>query len=157
MVPPIDPPPPAGKLAVVRGGERRPLTERQASILGWVSAYIEEHGFAPSLREIGRAFNIRSTNGVNDHLNALVRKGYLTRDTGGAKSRAMVVIDGPRAGFRAPASREIVEALTGEVIALRNLLVRVYGAGLRQQRVNSAEMTLALADIRDVLTTEIPR
>lgn len=69
------------------------LTERQAEVLRFIKAHILEHGFAPTLREIGNHFGIRSTNGVNDHLNALERKGYLTR--GDMKSRALRPIGGP--------------------------------------------------------------
>jgi len=39
------------------------------------------------LREIGSHFGIRSTNGVNDHLRALEKKGYLQRED--LKSRAL--------------------------------------------------------------------
>jgi len=39
------------------------------------------------LREIGLHFGIRSTNGVNDHLRALEKKGYLQRED--LKSRAL--------------------------------------------------------------------
>jgi repressor LexA len=44
------------------------LTQRQRDILDFISASIAERGFPPTLREIGEHFNIRSTNGVNDHL-----------------------------------------------------------------------------------------
>jgi len=46
-----------------------------------------ERGFPPTLREIGEHFQIRSTNGVNDHLKALEKKGHLRRED--LKSRAM--------------------------------------------------------------------
>jgi repressor LexA len=63
------------------------LTERQREILDFISLSIDERGFPPTLREIGQHFGIRSTNGVNDHLKALEKKGFLSRDT--LKSRAM--------------------------------------------------------------------
>jgi len=69
-----------------------PLTERQQKILTFIKESIQEHGYPPTIREIGEAFAIRSTNGVNDHLKALERKGYLLR--GELKSRALSVIDG---------------------------------------------------------------
>jgi repressor LexA len=43
------------------------------------------------LREIGEHMGIRSTNGVNDHLRALERKGYLRRED--MKSRALRVVE----------------------------------------------------------------
>lgn len=63
------------------------LTHRQREILEYISASIAERGFPPTLREIGEHFRIRSTNGVNDHLKALAKKGHLRRED--LKSRAM--------------------------------------------------------------------
>ena len=63
------------------------LTQRQREILDFISASIVERGFPPTLREIGEHFAIRSTNGVNDHLKALEKKGHLRRED--LKSRAM--------------------------------------------------------------------
>jgi repressor LexA len=65
-----------------------PLTERQKAVLDFVVEYIRVHRFPPTVREIGRALGIRSTNGVSDHLKALERKGFLERR--GMKSRALV-------------------------------------------------------------------
>ena len=64
------------------------LTERQKEILGFILRESELRGFPPTIREIGEEMDIRSTNGVNDHLKALERKGYLTR--GEQQSRSLV-------------------------------------------------------------------
>lgn len=63
------------------------LTDRQREILDFISRRIEEQGYPPTIREIGEFMGIRSTNGVNDHLKALERKGFLKRE--GLKSRAL--------------------------------------------------------------------
>ncbi len=55
------------------------LTDRQKEILDFIVSTSEERGYPPTIREIGEQMDIRSTNGVNDHLKALERKGYLTR------------------------------------------------------------------------------
>ncbi|MCB9667632.1 MAG: transcriptional repressor LexA [Myxococcales bacterium] len=55
------------------------LTERQQKVLEFIRDSIQQQGFPPTLREIGNQLGIRSTNGVNDHLRALERKGFLTR------------------------------------------------------------------------------
>ncbi|MBL9037921.1 MAG: transcriptional repressor LexA [Archangium sp.] len=55
------------------------LTERQKQILTFIVSAADERGYPPTIREIGEEMEIRSTNGVNDHLKALERKGYLTR------------------------------------------------------------------------------
>jgi len=64
------------------------LTDRQLEVLRFIARQIDDAGYPPTIREIGEALDIRSTNGVNDHLKALERKGYLTRDP--AKSRALI-------------------------------------------------------------------
>lgn len=68
------------------------LTDRQREILDFISRRIEEQGYPPTIREIGEFMGIRSTNGVNDHLKALERKGYLKRE--GLKSRALRPVQG---------------------------------------------------------------
>jgi len=63
------------------------LTQRQQMVLDYIRQSITDRGYPPTLREIGARMGIRSTNGVNDHLRALERKGYLTRED--MKSRAL--------------------------------------------------------------------
>ena len=63
------------------------LTQRQQMVLDFIRQSISDRGYPPTLREIGARMGIRSTNGVNDHLRALERKGYLTRED--MKSRAL--------------------------------------------------------------------
>ena len=63
----------------IPGENREALTDRQRAILEFVRRSVVRNGYPPTLREIGRHFGIRSTNGVNDHLRALERKGYLER------------------------------------------------------------------------------
>jgi len=67
------------------------LTKRQQEVLDYIRTCIADHGYPPTLRELGSQLGISSTNGVNDHLKALEKKGYLSRDE--AKSRALVPID----------------------------------------------------------------
>src|SRR5690606_24535762 len=67
------------------------LTKRQEQTLDFIRASIRERGYPPTLREIGEHMGIRSTNGVNDHLRALERKGYLRRED--MKSRAHRVVE----------------------------------------------------------------
>ena len=63
------------------------LTDRQQMVLDYIKESISSRGYPPTLREIGAKMGIKSTNGVNDHLRALERKGYLTRED--MKSRAL--------------------------------------------------------------------
>lgn len=68
----------------------RPLTARQAEVLGFIQSYIVDRGRPPTMREIGARFGITSNNGVNDHLRALVRKGAIRREA--LISRSIVVV-----------------------------------------------------------------
>lgn len=88
------------------------LTQRQAQTLDYIRQSIEERGYPPTLREIGEYMGIRSTNGVNDHLRALERKGYLRRED--MKSRALrLVNEMDRAKSLGPAGANTVTAAAG--------------------------------------------
>lgn len=69
----------------------RALTDRQREVLRFIVGYYEAHGVPPSIRDIREALGVRSTNGVNDHLKAIGRKGYL-RKGGKWTSRAWVPV-----------------------------------------------------------------
>lgn len=89
------------------------LTSRQREILDFISSSIVERGFPPTLREIGEHFQIRSTNGVNDHLKALEKKGHLRRED--LKSRAMRPILPDGSGEVVPLRRGAAAMGTGNV------------------------------------------
>ncbi len=55
------------------------LTDRQRKIFDYIEMCVERDGYPPTIREIALYMGISSPNGVNDHLKALMRKGYLER------------------------------------------------------------------------------
>lgn len=63
------------------------LTDRQGQILDFIAEYIEQHGYGPTVREIGDHFGIRSPNGVAGHLKALGNKGLIVKQAN--KSRTI--------------------------------------------------------------------
>lgn len=65
------------------------ITERQREIYEFISTTIATRGIPPSMREIGKKFGIRSTNGVEGHLAALDRQGLITRERGKSRSIAL--------------------------------------------------------------------
>ncbi len=73
--------------------DREELTDRQQEVLSFIQSSIVDRGYPPTLREIGEKMGIRSTNGVNDHLKALEKKGFLARED--LKSRALRPLKGP--------------------------------------------------------------
>lgn len=58
------------------------LNQRAREIYSFIQRYRREKGSAPTIREIGRQFEISSTNGVRYYLNLLEKAGYIRR-TGG--------------------------------------------------------------------------
>lgn len=101
------------------------LTQRQREILDFISASIMERGFPPTLREIGEHFQIRSTNGVNDHLKALEKKGHLRRED--LKSRAM---------------RPVLPDGSGELVPMRRMAQGTGGVELVQPNDDMAEVPI---------------
>ena len=117
-----------GSLTLVRDDTRGVLTDRQREILDFITRSISDRGYPPTLREIGLHFGIRSTNGVNDHLRALEKKGYLQRED--LKSRALRPTTGlgtgrggSRRDARSSPSADVVEVpIVGRVAAGAPLL-----------------------------------
>ena len=102
-----------------------PLTKRQQQVLDFITRSIDERGYPPTMREIGEHMGIRSTNGVNDHLKALERKGYIVRED--LKSRTLRPVEA------APQPASI--PLVGRVAAGQPLLaVESYEETLRVDR-----------------------
>ncbi|GAA4863425.1 transcriptional repressor LexA [Saccharopolyspora rosea] len=56
------------------------LSERQRKVLEAIREWMREHGYPPSVREIGDAVGLTSTSSVAYQLRVLERKGYLRRD-----------------------------------------------------------------------------
>jgi len=63
------------------------LTKRQQEVLEVVEQYTEEHGYPPTVREIGEAIGLTSPSTVHAHLKALEQSGALRRDA--TKPRAI--------------------------------------------------------------------
>lgn len=66
------------------------LTGRQAAILEFIRKNLQEHGYPPSVREIGDAVGLASSSTVHGHLARLQAKGYLRRDP--TKPRAIELL-----------------------------------------------------------------
>lgn len=62
------------------------LTARQKQFLDFIEDFILEKGYPPSIRETQKAFGLKSTKGVKDHIDRLVEKGYLERENGSARA-----------------------------------------------------------------------
>ena len=65
----------------------KPATERQQRILDVIRAFTAEHGYPPSVREIGERVGLSSSSTIHAHLKALERRGLISRDP--TKPRAL--------------------------------------------------------------------
>jgi repressor LexA len=66
------------------------LTKRQQEIFDFVKRYVSEHGYPPTVRDIGKAIGLTSSSTVHAHLANLEKLGLLRRDP--TKPRAIEVL-----------------------------------------------------------------
>ncbi|MBA3949464.1 MAG: transcriptional repressor LexA [Acidobacteria bacterium] len=67
-----------------------PLTKRQREILDYLNDFIQQHGYAPSLEEIGRRFGLSSLATVHKHLTNLQEKGFIKRSWNRSRSVELI-------------------------------------------------------------------
>ena len=106
-----------------------PLTKRQREILDYLQDFIQQHGYAPSLEEIGRRFGLSSLATVHKHLTNLQEKGFIKRAWNRSRSVEMIPtnsggrsVDLPLLGYVA-AGVPIEAVATTETIAVPEDLV----------------------------------
>ena len=71
-------------------------SDKAEKILEFVNEFVQENGYAPSVREIGAAVGLRSTASVSYHIQALQEKGLLSAP--GQKGRKRALSTGNRPG-----------------------------------------------------------
>src|SRR6202035_5794531 len=106
-----------------------PLTKRQREILDYLSDFIQRHGYAPSLEEIGRRFGLSSLATVHKHLTNLQEKGFIRRSWNRSRSVELLsartgqrAVELPMLGFVA-AGAPIEAVASTETIAVPEDLV----------------------------------
>lgn len=71
--------------------EAEPLTPRQKQILTAIREALEDRGYPPTMREIGRAVGLSSPSSVKHQLEAMEAKGVIRRDP--ARPRALEIVE----------------------------------------------------------------
>jgi repressor LexA len=157
----------------------QPLTKRQREILDYLNEFIQQHGYAPSLEEIGRRFNLSSLATVHKHLTNLQDKGFIRRSWNRSRSVELLpsrvggrAIDVPMLGYVA-AGMPIEAIETNESISVPESLIggkrdtyvlRVRGDSMideqirdgdwviveNRKSVDNGEMVIALVEGQDV-------
>src|SRR6202158_6613103 len=106
------------------------LTKRQKQLVDFLENYITEHGYAPTLSEVGQYFGLSSLATVHKHLHNLEKKGFIKRVHN--HSRALeITIERKRPAAQDPrlvrtvAAGVPIEGVAGKhAIAVRGRVVR---------------------------------
>ena len=133
-----------------------PLTKRQREILDYLNEFISEHGYAPSLEEIGRRFGLSSLATVHKHLTNLQEKGFIKRAWNRSRSVEMVptrtggrAVELPMLGYVA-AGLPIEAVATAETIAVPedrvgrrdSYVLRVKGDSMIDEQIRDGDFVI---------------
>jgi len=94
------------------------LTKRQKEILDYINRYVDENGYAPTLKEIGTGFGLSSPATVYNHIELLVQKGYLKKTP--HQGRGIELVDGDPV-------RTIEVPILGQISAARTIQATTAG------------------------------
>ncbi|MGH9204882.1 MAG: transcriptional repressor LexA [Vicinamibacterales bacterium] len=133
-----------------------PLTKRQREILDYLNEFIQQHGYAPSLEEIGRRFNLSSLATVHKHLTNLQEKGFIRRAWNRSRSVELVPARGAGRAMELPllgfvAAGAPIEAVAGtETIAVPETLagkrdsyvLRVKGDSMIDEQIRDGDFVI---------------
>ena len=133
-----------------------PLTKRQREILDYLSEFIQQHGYAPSLEEIGRRFNLSSLATVHKHLTNLQEKGFIRRAWNRSRSVELVqtrvgsrAVELPLLGFvaagspiEAVASNETISVPEGLAGKRDSYVLRVKGDSMIDEQIRDGDFVI---------------
>jgi len=109
------------------------LTPRQQHILDLIRRHVQEQGMPPTRLEIARMLGVRSVNAVEDHLKALVRKGYIELLSG--RNRNIRLLQ--EAGHGEPGLPLVGQVAAGTpILAEQNIEAHYRSADLFQPRAH---------------------
>ncbi|NLW23568.1 MAG: transcriptional repressor LexA [Tissierellia bacterium] len=94
------------------------LNQSQIDILLFIKNHIQKKGYPPSVREICKGVNLKSTSTVHRHLEKLESKGYIRKDP--TKPRAIEILDREDALFETKKTVDI--PIIGKVTAGQPIL-----------------------------------
>ena len=106
------------------------LTKRQKELFDFLDGYLAEHGYAPTLEEIGARFNLSSLATVHKHLTNLEQKGLIRRTWNHSRAIELVPHGKARSAVELPllgrvAAGRPIEALeAADAIAVPEEFVR---------------------------------
>ena len=68
----------------------KPMTSRQRQVYEFIGSFTDQNGYPPSIREIGNAIGSKHTANARLHVEALCKKGFITKVPGLARSLRIV-------------------------------------------------------------------
>lgn len=71
----------------------KPLTELEQDVLDYLVEYVRRNTYQPSIREIGREFDIKSTKTVSELLQSLADKGWIERNSSRSRGVRLLGLD----------------------------------------------------------------
>ena len=95
------------------------LSKMQQRVYDYIAESIAEHGYAPSVREVGEALGLKSPSTVHFHIKHLQEMGLIEKSAG--KGRAITLKKQPQAVPAAPQSVELDELQRRQVPILGNV------------------------------------
>lgn len=95
------------------------LTQKQIEILYYIKNQVQKQGYPPSVREICKGVNLKSTSTVHNHLEKLEMKGYIRKDP--TKPRAIEILDKDENSLFAP-KKTVDIPIIGKVTAGQPIL-----------------------------------
>ena len=134
----------------------QPLTKRQREILDYLNDFIQQHGYAPSLEEVGRRFGLSSLATVHKHLTNLQDKGFIKRAWNRSRSVELIpariggrALELPLLGYVA-AGRPIEAITSTETITVPEALVgkrdtyvlRVKGDSMIDEQIRDGDFVI---------------
>ncbi|WP_204037285.1 transcriptional repressor LexA [Micromonospora qiuiae] len=94
------------------------LTDRQRQILAVIRAWVQRHGYPPTVREIGAAVGLGSPSSVAHHLKTLAHHGLIRRAPGGPRAvDARPLVDDDDPPVKSEAQRGTRVPLLGAIAA----------------------------------------
>ena len=120
------------------------ISAKQQQILDYISSYSLEHGYPPSVREIGAEMGLRSPSTVHAHLKKLQEAGYLEPNE--HKSRALTPVSGPSMVPRVPILGRVTAGMP--ILAVEEHIGCAVRAGSGRRRVLRAAYSRRFDDRR---------
>ena len=110
---------------------RERTTKKQQELLQYISAFLGEHNYAPSYREVMVALGYKSVSTVAVHVDALISKGYLIKTEKSARSiRTATETTGD----------------TTHIVWLRNEITRRETAGASTEELATLQQAVAILE-----------